>query len=133
VIDDPLIVSLLQQELPGLVAVYRFGSTSTGDARRGSDVDVAVLVEDALDPVRRFELQERLAALLRRDVDLVDLRSASTVLRMQVVAHGCLLCAPDDAERGRFEDGVFSSYARLNEERRAILERVDREGRVYGG
>ena len=60
---------------------------------------------------------------------LVDLRAASTVLRMQVVANSRLLFDRDPAARERFEDYVFASYARLNEERRAIVESA-RAGRA---
>ncbi len=35
-------------------------------------------------------------------------------------------------EKAGFETYVFSSYARLNEERREILETVQQRGRVYG-
>jgi hypothetical protein len=65
-------------------------------------------------------------------VDLVDLRAASTVLAIQVVGGGLLLFDGDPAERGRFEDLCYSRYARLNEERREILDRVSREGTVHG-
>jgi hypothetical protein len=65
-------------------------------------------------------------------VDLVDLRAASTVLQMQVVSSGELLFEGNALERQRFEMLVFSSYARLNEERKAILQRIREEGRVYG-
>jgi len=62
----------------------------------------------------------------------VDLRAASTVMAMQVVGPGTVLYESDPEERGRFEDLTFSLYARLNEERRGILDRVAREGSVYG-
>lgn len=86
-----------------------------------------------IDRVSRFEVQERLAARLHRDIDLVDLTTASTVLRMQVVSLGRAIRVSDSRRQGQFEDLVFSQYARLNEERREILERVEREGSVYGG
>jgi hypothetical protein len=65
-------------------------------------------------------------------MDLVDLRAASTVMRMQVVAHGVVLAVFDVPEQERFEMYVYSSYARLNEERQAIVEQVVRDGTVYG-
>ena len=37
------------------------------------------------------------------------------------------------AAQERFEDLTYSAYARLNEERREILEQIRREGRVHGG
>jgi predicted nucleotidyltransferase len=132
-IDDGGIVTLLRREFPDIAAAYRFGSTINGIEQPGSDIDLAILLELPIDPVRRFAVQERLAGELRRDVDLVDLAAASTVMRMQIVSGGRVLATFDQRKRDVFENYVFSSYARLNEERRDILERVAREGRVYGG
>jgi len=126
-------LEILRTAVPDLVAVYRFGSTTTSEAvRPESDVDLAVLAPTRLDAQVRFELQDRLASVYRRPVDLVDLRATSTVMAMQVVGAGTVLCETDPGERARFEDLTFSLYARLNEERRGILDRVAREGAVYG-
>lgn len=123
---------IIREAVPDVVAIYRFGSTVGGKTHAESDVDLAFLPRAPVDPVRRFELQERLAVALRRNVDLVDLRAASTVMQMQVVSTGEALAVLDLAEKERFETYVYSSYARLNEERKAILERVLREGTVHG-
>ena len=131
-IDHQEIVRLLVQAVPDLIAVYSFGSQTSGQARESSDVDLAVLARQPLPSVRRFELEQELAGLLHREVDLVDLRGASTVMRMQVIATGGCLYSGDDGERQRFEVYVYSSYARLNEERREILKDVHGRGLVYG-
>jgi uncharacterized protein len=130
--DDELIVSLLRERVPNLIAVYRFGSTVDRQTHPRSDVDVAVLARDILSPLDRFDLQECLAIRLGCDVDLVDLRRASTVMRMQVISTGRLLAAFEPGEQEAFEDLTFSAYARLNEERREILEQIRRDGRVHG-
>ncbi len=93
---------------------------------------MAVLAPRRLGVTERFDLQEHVAASLGRDVDLVDLQSASTVMAMQVVSTGTVLFDGAPESRGAFEDRTFSSYARLNEERRGILERIASEGTVYG-
>ena len=41
--DDDLVIETLRGALPDVVAIYRFGSTATGQAVRDSDVDIAVL------------------------------------------------------------------------------------------
>lgn len=129
---DAAAVRLLREALPDLVAAYRFGS-SVGEAEhRESDLDFAFLAERGLDPLARFDLQERIASAVRRSVDLVDLRAASTVMAMQVVSTGRLIFQSDPARRGRFEDLTYARYARLNEERRGILERIAHEGTVHG-
>lgn len=122
----------LCEAVPGIVAIYLFGSAARGEERADSDVDVAILGSCPLAAGERWTLQETAAATLRRNVDLVDLRTASTVMRMQVVSTGTLLFEADANQRARFEDLVFSSYVRLNEERRGILEDVLKRGSVYG-
>jgi uncharacterized protein len=127
-----LIVSKLLDAVPGCLAIYRFGSWLTDAERHDSDIDIAFLALEALPPVRRWELAQTLASIAGRDVDLVELLTASTVLRMQVVAHGELLHETDPGKVAQFADTVFSSYARLNEERREILADVARRGNIYG-
>lgn len=129
---DAAIVAELRAALPETTAIYRSGSSVDGALRPDSDVDLAVLANRPIEPLVRFDTQERLAVLLRRQVDLVDLRTASTVMASQIVTTGVLLYDGDSFARGQFEDYVYSAYARLNEERRGILERVSAEGTVYG-
>jgi predicted nucleotidyltransferase len=131
-LQDHTIVDHLRREIAAVIAIYRFGSTAQGISSTSSDIDIAVLAEARLTPERRFEVQEALAAKLGHDVDLVDLAAASTVMAMQVIARGKLLYESDASARGRFEDYTFGAYARLNEERRGILDRVAAEGTVYG-
>ncbi len=101
-IDDGGIVTLLRREFPDIAAAYRFGSTINGIEQPGSDIDLAILLELPIDPVRRFAVQERLAGELRRDVDLVDLAAASTVMRMQIVSGGRVLATFDQRKRDVF-------------------------------
>lgn len=127
-------VMLLREALPDLKVVYVFGSAAQGQPLRpDSDVDLAVLPARPLDAVARWDLQERLAALLHRDVDLVDLRSASTVMRVQVLRTGRVLYEANPGTRQRFEMHALSAYALLNEERAAILEDIHERGQVYDG
>jgi predicted nucleotidyltransferase len=130
---DAEITDFLREAISGLVAVYRFGSTVAQRTHAQSDIDIAFLAATRIDPVDRFALQEKLASRVGRDVDLLDLQTASTVMRMQVISNGHVLATYDTKAREAFEDHAYTSYARLNEERREILDQVRREGRVYGG
>jgi uncharacterized protein len=126
------LISHVQTAVPNLIALYRFGSQAQGTATLASDVDVAILAHQALSPTALFDLGQQLATLLHKDVDLVDLHAASTVLRMQVLSTGECLFSGNDRRREEFETSVFSAYARLNEERRSILDDVRARGSVYG-
>ena len=130
--DDALAATLIR-EFPGLVAAYRFGSTVSGQTHRDSDVDVAILTDAPIGATRLFDAKALLEETARTTIDLVDLLAANTVLRMQVISGGVPIVVREERSRALFEDYVFSSYARLNEERRDIIERIRREGTVHGG
>ncbi len=91
-----------------------------------------MLARDPIPNIRRFEIAQELAAQLHRDVDLVDLRTASTVMRMQVLSTGTCLDAPDEPARREFEMYAYADYARLNEERRELVKGITERGLVYG-
>ena len=126
------LAATVSDRVPGLAAVYLFGSQAREDAGPGSDIDLAVLTLGSLDPVERWKLQEDLAAQAHKNVDLVDLRRASTVMRVQVLRDSRLLADVQPVVRAAFEASALSAYARLNEERREILNDVATRGRVYG-
>jgi len=73
-------------------------------------------------------MQEDLAALAHQNVDLVDLRQASTVMRVEVLRDAILLIDAQPSPRSAFEAFALSAYARLNEERRENPERLARQG-----
>ena len=76
-----------------------YGSAATGDLRFESDVDVAVLDPNPLDAKRKIELIERLATATGRPVDLVDLRTAGTVLLREILTRGRVVLERDREDR----------------------------------
>ncbi len=121
------IVSFLRERLDspdalGLAAIYLYGSFAQGGTHPESDVDVAVLCREPIDSVRLFETAQDLAVRLRRDVDLIDLSKSSTVFRVQVVGKGRRIFTGDQIATDVFEMYALSDYARLQEERREVLE-----------
>ena len=130
--NDIRLVEYVKKSVPGLITLYRFGSLAKETARPGSDIDLAILSRVALSELRRFELAQELAVQFHRDVDLVDLHAASTVVRMQVLSTGTCLASPDESARREFEMYAYSDYARLNEERHEIVKGITKRGLVYG-
>lgn len=127
------IVETLRQLLPGVIAIYVFGSTGSKFERPESDIDLAVLCATKMATTERFFLQEKIAQLLHRDVDLVDLLQASTVFRFQIVSTGKLIFCQNKYVCDVFEMFVYSSYLRFNDERREILDAVKKQGRIFNG
>jgi len=130
--NDHELIRHINKSVPGLIALYRFGSQAKQTARPESDLDLAVLARDPIPSIRLFELAQDLAVQLHRDVDLVDLREVSAVMRMQVLSTGTCLDAPDESARRSFEMYAYADYARLNEERREIVKGITKRGLVYG-
>lgn len=130
--DVRMIVQLLNHHIPHVIAIYQFGSQVHGTARPASDLDVAVLARDPIPAEQRFHIAQDLTVQLHRDLDLLDLRTASTVMRMQVLATGQCLETRDDQAKAEFEMYAYADYARLNEERRELVKGIKERGLVYG-
>lgn len=125
------LTAALRTALPRLLAVYLFGSQASGQANAGSDIDLAVLVEGKLEPLAAWELAQALAALAGREVDLVDLRAASTVLQYQIITTGRRLWQKD-ARAALYESAILSQKTDLDTARAGLLADIQKEGTVYG-
>ena len=125
-------VHLLQAQLPGLLAVYAFGSRVHGVATPQSDLDLAVLVAGYADVHQLWSLSGELADVAGCPVDLLDLRAASTVMQYQVITQGVRWRARD-AQAAIFESAVLSDKTELDAARTGLLADIQQRGSVYGG
>lgn len=122
-----IIVEVLRQELsPDFIAL--FGSSSDGTDRPDSDVDIAFLSSIKKSRYEIFLIAQRLATQLDKDVDLIDLDTASTVLRQQVAHKGALIFSENEQKYVEFRMRAYKEYARLNEERAEVLRRFAQRG-----
>ena len=119
--DQNAIAAILEPFRPSVV--YLFGSMATNRSHPGSDIDIAILPGMNLDPMRCFEAAGQLADHLKKHVDLLDLSRCSTVVAKEVIRSGIPLSVSDLRAKQEFEMRALSDYARLNEERHAMLPR----------
>ncbi|HEX8606855.1 MAG TPA: nucleotidyltransferase domain-containing protein, partial [Pseudoduganella sp.] len=94
-LPEARIVAFLQAELPELLGIWLFGSQANGHANAQSDVDLAVLIAGKIDTLKLWDVGQRLAAIAGREVDLLDLRAASTIMQYQVIMEGRRLWQKD--------------------------------------
>ena len=125
------VVSLLREQVSGLMAVYAFGSQVAGTAGPESDLDLALLVEGYADPVGLWNLSGEIADIAGCPVDLLDLRAASTVMQYQIIMTGERWWARD-AGAALYESGVLSDKTELDGARAGLVEDILRRGRIYG-
>jgi len=130
-IDTSQSVDLLRDALSTLQAIYLFGSQASGAANAESDVDLAILLPRPLSAAQRWALAGELAERLNREVDLVDLRQASTVFQQQVLSEGRRLWACG-SEADEFELMVQSEYWDLAIQRRGLIDDIKQRGSVHG-
>lgn len=115
------IVDFLQQKIKNLSGLYLFGSYTTEMHTSRSDLDIAFLTSEKIPAVDRWKIQEELASLIDIDIDLVDLKEASVILRAEVVENGKRIYTGDAYASDYFEMVTYSMYADLNESRMDIL------------
>jgi len=123
-LDLDYIKSFLIDELKAEL-IYLFGSYASGKVRDDSDLDLAFLTSKEIDDHQRFLTAQKLASKLNIDVDLIDLSRASTVFKAQII-QGKLLYARSKTQEQEFELLSLKKYARLNEERKKIIEKIER-------
>jgi predicted nucleotidyltransferase len=90
-------------ERQDVVALYLFGSEATGRDRKGSDVDLAIMVSGRLGGFERVEVETELSNLLGRDVELVVFNDAAPLLQHQILKYGILIYESNARERVRRE------------------------------
>jgi len=127
-----ILVQHLQQRLPGVLAIYAFGSRVNGGSRSDSDLDLAVLMAGYAEPVQLWELAGSLAEIAGVDVDLLDLRAASTVMQYQVLTRGERWWARD-SQAALFEAAVLSEKLELDRARAGLLRDIQERGSIHGG
>jgi predicted nucleotidyltransferase len=110
--------SKLRKSLAGrsdVLVAYLYGSQAEGRASTLSDIDIGVLIRDGLAKERLWQLEEAIAADLRRvlhtdKVDLVVLNLAPLRLRYEVIIRGEVLYSADDEARAAFESYSLRRY-----------------------
>jgi predicted nucleotidyltransferase len=125
------ILNLVQSRFTNLLALYAFGSRVTGQATSESDLDLAILVDGPVDPFAIFTLAGEIAEIAGLEVDLVDLRAASTVMQHQIITTGERWW-----QRGScaafYEATILNMKTSLDEARAGLIGDILKRGSVYG-
>lgn len=120
-----------------VVLAYLFGSVATGRPRRGSDVDVAVLLDPSVPAERFLDLSLEIARRLSTasgvaNIEVVVLNDAPLPLRGRAVRERVVLYSRDEPLRVRFEGKVLKEFLDFQIHAEALdreLLRATAEGR----
>jgi len=84
------------RDVPGLKCAVVFGSVARGEARRDSDLDLAVSTVAPSGAEDRFKLIERLAEVSGRPIDLIDLDEVGEPLLGEILKTGVRIFGDTD-------------------------------------
>lgn len=98
-----------------VIAAYVFGSQAKGSVGPLSDVDVAVLVQNAVNKKELFQRKLEIAGelsdfLKREDIDVVLLNNAPPLIAHRVLKEGRLLFSRDEKTRLEHEVKAVMRY-----------------------
>lgn len=124
--------AVLLAKIEDLEGVYLFGSGATSDFTSSSDIDLAFKAKSPVDQLVLWDLKNELSNLLGREVDLIDLEPADTVMRMQVVSTGVRIYCQNHTKSEAWDSLVYSMYLKLNEDRKEVIDEIAKSGKIYG-
>ncbi|SDN46509.1 Predicted nucleotidyltransferase [Fictibacillus solisalsi] len=108
-----------------------FGSYAKDSVHKESDIDIAFHSQKNFTTYEIFELAQELASLIKVDVDLININAASTVFKAQIYSTGQVIYCADENVLKNLQMTALSMYAKLNEERKNILKKIDESGSIY--
>lgn len=126
-----LIISTIHTAFPSTLAIYLFGSRANDTANSDSDLDLAILVAGYAEPLQLWNVSNDLAEIAGCDVDLLDMRAASTVMQYQILQMGRRLWA-NGLEADLFECFVLNEKLHFDQSRAGLLADIQKRGTVYG-
>jgi uncharacterized protein len=126
-------VVIIKTAIPEVIAIYLFGSFGTEFATASSDLDLAILVKGKMDKVALWNLAQEIAIKINKDVDLIDLAHASTILSFQIINNDKRLYCSDNYACAMFENVVDSEYLHFKELRAGLMKDISERGRITNG
>lgn len=128
------IIQVILEFYPLVEAIYIFGSYGTENEREHSDADIAILLPipeaKSSGELTLSDCKVKLEEILKKDVDLINLRLANTVFQKEIIFTGRMIYRVSSSAIELFEMLVISYYQKLNEERADILLEVQKSRRI---
>lgn len=101
-----------------ILFAYIFGSYARKEARKGSDIDIAIFLRNPSviekDPKFEVRLALKIEKVLRKPIDVRILNDKPLTFINQVLKHGKLLFSRNEKERINFEVKMFDLYLDLS-------------------
>lgn len=114
----------------GVQLVFLFGSTVSKKTTEESDIDIGILFDKCPDIFKLNDLKTELDSLLKQEVDIAVLNSASPILKMQILKTGVLISAKDNKVFNQFYVDTIGQYDDIKRIRKICEDNI-LNGRIY--
>lgn len=113
--------------------IILFGSYAKEMQNSESDIDIAIFAKNKTKK-DIFTMKQKLERIAMRDVDLVNLadENLSNALKYEVLMTGVVLHCLNLYQFEMYKLDEIREYFDFNESRKVILDRIKKEGTIYG-
>ncbi|NMB27790.1 MAG: nucleotidyltransferase domain-containing protein [Tissierellia bacterium] len=94
-----------------IIFAYIFGSYVQGKMRADSDIDIAIYLEKKMDIETYLEIKMHLSDACKREVDLIVLNDAISLLKYQIYKNNILLFTRDKTIETRYKVKTLFEYS----------------------
>lgn len=125
--DLQTIINILKDET-SCTDIVIFGSFALGTQNSESDIDIAIRTDKEISKKDIFELSNKLSDILKRDIDLVDLKQIQDGFRYEILINGETIYTKDAINFEYYKLDMYREYLELNESRQDIIRKM-KEGK----
>ncbi len=125
------IINTIKATIPDVMAIYLFGSMASGNFTNDSDIDIAVLTHKEIEKQTLTTAKNQLSQTLNRDIDLIDLVSASTVFQYEILTSAKRIFEISKDQVDPIEIKMMALYLDFQEMRQDLVDHIQKRGSVY--
>lgn len=92
---------------------------------------MGIYTNQKIDAYDLFIIGNQLSFEVKRDVEIENLKEVDTVFAAQIVGNKEELYCEYKILSANYDIRAFKDYAKLNEERKIILDAIEKDGRIY--
>ena len=90
-------------------------------------IDIAFFSDKSYDEYEVFQSAQEISAILKKDIDLVQLKNSTTIFQKEIVENGQIIYEKNKIDREKFELSVIKKYFTLKEDRKEIIDNYEVE------
>lgn len=106
-------------------AIIIFGSYARGTQNEESDVDIGIKANRSITKKELYELSEKIADEIKKDIDLVDIdKIENDGFKYEILINGEIIYCKDNYKFDLYKLDAYREYLDLNEARKISIDEL---------